>query len=95
MNQVHIFLLLALGLSLWVAGLLVWSVKRAASAQNQGHARHQVMSHVSVYRDQLAELDQELASGALDAEGHALSKEELTQRLLEDAPTPTHADWLP
>lgn len=92
MNQVHIFLLLALGLALWVAGLLVWSVKRAASAQNQGHARHQVMSHVSVYRDQLAELDQELASGALDAEGHALSKEELTQRLLEDAPTPTHAE---
>ena len=92
MNSVHIFLLLALGLSLCVAGFLVWSIKRAAASHNQSDARHQVMSHVSVYRDQLAELDQELALGALDAQGHELSKQELTQRLLEDAPTPTHAE---
>ncbi|MFG6489247.1 c-type cytochrome biogenesis protein CcmI [Roseateles sp. BYS78W] len=38
-----------------------------------------------VYRDQLAELDRDLAAGTLRTEDHALSVAELQRRLLEDA----------
>ena len=43
---------------------------------------------MAVYREQLAELERELAQGSLDQAGFDLSHQELTQRLLEDAPPP-------
>ncbi len=86
MNNAQLFLLLSLGLSLLVVLVLAWSVLRAARAATKGGEREHVMSHVSVYREQLAELERELAQGSLDQQGFDLSQQELTQRLMEDAP---------
>ena len=86
MNNAQLFLLLSLALSLLVVLVLAWSVLRAARAATKGGDREHVMSHVSVYREQLAELERELAQGSLDQQGFDLSQQELTQRLMEDAP---------
>ena len=91
MNNVQLFLLLALLLSVVVTLVLAWAVRRAAKDAASGYQRQQVMSHVSVYREQLSELDRELAQGTLDQAGYDLSQQELTQRLLEDAPAATAA----
>lgn len=91
MNNVQLFLLLALLLSVLVTLVLGWSARRAAKDAATGQQRQHVMSHVSVYREQLAELDRELAQGTLDQAGYDLSQQELTQRLLEDAPAPAAA----
>ena len=86
MNNAQLFLLLSLALSVLVVLVLAWSVLRAARAATKGGEREHVMSHVSVYREQLAELERELAQGSLDQQGFDLSQQELTQRLMEDAP---------
>ena len=86
MNPVQIFILLALLLTVVVVAVLwrvLWSSQRAAA---QGQEREQALSHVAVYREHLDELERELAQGTLDQAGFDLSHEELTQRLLEDAP---------
>lgn len=88
MNAVQIFLLIAVVLTLAVLAVLwrtLWSATSPALA-GQDHA--QVMSHVAVYKEQVAELERELAQGSLDQAGFDLSHEELTQRLMEDAPPP-------
>jgi cytochrome c-type biogenesis protein CcmH len=95
MNNVQIFLLSALALSAAVTLVLGWAARRAAKDAASGHQRQQVMSHVSVYREQLAELDRELAQGTLDQAGYDLSQQELTQRLLEDAPSPAATEVAP
>ena len=95
MNNVQIFLLSALALSVAVTLVLGWAARRAAKDAASGHQRQQVMSHVSVYREQLAELDRELAQGTLDQAGYDLSQQELTQRLLEDAPSPAATEVAP
>ena len=86
MNNAQLFLLLSLALSLLVVLVLAWSVLRAARAATKGVEREHVMSHVTVYREQLSELERELAQGSLDQQGFDLSHQELTQRLMEDAP---------
>ena len=103
MNNAQLFLLLSLALSLLVVLVLAWSVLRAARAATKGVEREHVMSHVTVYREQLSELERELAQGSLDQQGFDLSQQELTQRLMEDAPAaapiqaptaPARAKWL-
>jgi cytochrome c-type biogenesis protein CcmH len=86
MNNAQLFLLLALAMSLLVALVLGWSAHRAAKAIAIGQERDHVMSHITVYREQLAELERELHQGSLDQAGFDLSHQELTQRLMEDAP---------
>ena len=86
MNNALLFLILALALSLLVVLLLGWYAHRAAKAAASGKERTHVMSHITVYREQLSELERELEQGSLDPAGFDLSKEELTQRLMEDAP---------
>ena len=88
MNAVQIFILLALALSLVVVAVLWRALWQASRPSESGHDRHQVLSHVAVYKEQVAELERELAQGSLDQAGFDLSHEELTQRLLEDAPAP-------
>lgn len=41
--------------------------------------------NAGIYRDQIAELDRDLAAGTLSAEDHAQARAELQRRLLEDA----------
>ena len=86
MNNALLFLILALALSLLVVLLLGWYAHRAAKAAASGKERTLVMSHITVYREQLSELERELEQGSLDPAGFDLSKAELTQRLMEDAP---------
>jgi len=86
MNNALLFLILALALSLLVVLLLGWYAHRAAKAAASGQERAHVMSHITVYREQLSELERELEQGSLDPAGFDLSKAELTQRLMEDAP---------
>ena len=88
MNAVQIFLLLALVLTLVVLAVLWRVLWQATLPVAQSQEREQVLSHVAVYREQLAELERELAQGSLDQAGFDLSHQELTQRLLEDAPPP-------
>ena len=88
MNAVQIFLLLALVLTLVVLAVLWRVLWQATQPVAQSQEREQVLSHVAVYREQLAELERELAQGSLDQAGFDLSHQELTQRLLEDAPPP-------
>ena len=91
MNNALLFLILALALSLLVVLLLGWYAHRAAKTAASGQERAHVMSHITVYREQLSELDRELAQGTLDQAGYDLSQQELTQRLMEDAPAPEAA----
>jgi len=41
--------------------------------------------HAGIYRDQLAELDRDLAAGTLAAADHARAREEVQRRMLDDA----------
>jgi cytochrome c-type biogenesis protein CcmH len=91
MNNALLFLILALSLSLLVVLVLGWYAQRAAKAAASGQERAHVMSHITVYREQLSELERELEQGSLDQAGFDLSKEELTQRLMEDAPAAKEA----
>lgn len=86
MNNAQLFLLLSLALSLMAVLVLAWSVLRASRVATKGAERGHVMSHVTVYREQLGELERELAQGSLNQQSFDLSQQELTQRLMEDAP---------
>jgi len=74
MNNALLFLILALALSLLVVLLLGWYAHRAAKAAASGQERAHVMSHITVYREQLSELERELEQGSLDPAGFDLSK---------------------
>lgn len=61
--------------------LLLRPWKRSAAAQ----AASTREANAGIYRDQLAELDRDLAAGTLSADDHAQARAELQRRLLEDA----------
>lgn len=86
MNAVQWFLVWAAVMCVAVVAVLAWALRRASLAGLQASEREQVLSHVAVYREHLAELQHELAQGSLDQAGFDASHEELTQRLLEDTP---------
>ena len=86
MNNAQLFMLLSLALSLTVVLILAWSVQRAVRSGAKGLGREPVMSQVTVYREQMAELELELTQGSMDRHNFNLSQQELTQRLREDAP---------
>ncbi len=62
-------------------GLLAWPLLRRS--RPTGVSTRQL--NATVYRDKLAELDQDLAAGSLSAADHAQSRAELQRRLLEDS----------
>ncbi|NTV97484.1 MAG: c-type cytochrome biogenesis protein CcmI, partial [Thiobacillus sp.] len=55
--------------------------------------------NTAIYRDQMAELDRDLASGTVSRDDHATAREELERRVLEDVAddgdTPSAARRLP
>lgn len=76
------FLLAATALVALTLLLLLRPWQRAAADSTAVDARELA---ARVYRDQLAELDRDLAAGTLRAEDHAQACAELQRRLLEDA----------
>ena len=98
------FWLAALLLLVIVVGVLVralWQGARQSEAQPVEQAVEQ--ANARVYRDQLAELEADHASGALSSAAFEAARDELQQRLLEDvsttaastaaSPTPTRKPW--
>lgn len=63
-------------------GLLAWPLLRRTPGGTDVTSRQLT---ATVYRDKLAELDQDLAAGSLTPEDHAQSRNELQRRLLEDS----------
>ncbi len=79
MTQFFIFALL---LAVVVAAFIVpplWRQPRQSTA-----ATERKQANLAIFRDQLAELDRELAEGLLSEVDHAQAKAELQRRLLED-----------
>jgi cytochrome c-type biogenesis protein CcmH len=84
-NPVVLFLVCALALSVAVAAVWWWVLRRAPESPIDGGEADPVGSNVAVYRDQLAELEREWAQGSVSAQSYQASRDELSRRLLEDA----------
>ncbi|MGA0024573.1 MAG: c-type cytochrome biogenesis protein CcmI [Burkholderiales bacterium] len=76
------FVLLSLALIAGVLLLVLLPVLRHRAAPASGSA---AAVNIGIYRDQLRELDEDLATGTIDRERHAEARGELERRLLEDA----------
>jgi cytochrome c-type biogenesis protein CcmH len=74
------FWFIAWAMTLFVLGLLLWPLLKcqASSEKNEGEKR------LSVYRQQFAELEQDLKNAVLTDEQYDQSKRELERRLLEE-----------
>lgn len=77
--------LLAAALLVIVTLLLLLRPWRRGGADRKVAASSALDINTSLYRDQLLELDRDLAAGTLAAADHAQSRAELQRRLLEDA----------
>ncbi len=76
-----LFVVLALGMVLCVAGVLMWVLLRQRPVVT--HAS-QAKANAKVYRDQIADLDREHESGYISDAEWQQSRDELSMRLLED-----------
>ena len=76
-----LFVVLALGMVLCVAGVLMWVLLRQRPVVT--HAS-QAKANAKVYRDQIADLDHEHKSGHISDAEWQQSRDELSMRLLED-----------
>ncbi len=73
-------LLMALALALVLPTL----IKRPAAGDAPGEATPATHTTLAILRDQLAQLNAELAAGSIDAEQHRASREEIERRVLEE-----------
>lgn len=76
------FVLLALALITGVLLFVLIPLLRGRTAPASGSTAE---VNIGIYRDQLRELDEDLAAGIIDRERHAEARGELERRLLEDA----------
>jgi cytochrome c-type biogenesis protein CcmH len=76
------------------AGVLAWLLRPLLSRQAAGPVSSQA-ANVSIYRDQLRELDSDLAAGTLAQADYDRSRAELEARLLEDVRAPDAAAHRP
>lgn len=78
-------------LTLLVLAVLCWPLLRRRQA---GQASRKAIN-TAIYRDQMVDIDRDLANGALTATDHAIARDELERRVLEDvaddAPTTANA----
>jgi cytochrome c-type biogenesis protein CcmH len=72
----------AILLTLIVAGLLVWPLFRPANRQD---ALERAQYDLAVYRDQLAELERDIARGALSEDQAGAARNEIQRRMLQAA----------
>ena len=78
-------LLMALALALVLPVLIKRAPDAAAPDESAGANR----TTLAILRDQMAQLNAELARGAIDAEQHRVSREEIERRVLEEATAPS------
>lgn len=83
MNATLVFVIAALVLTALVSSVILWSLLRQRTTSV---VTDQAQANAAIYRDQLAELDNEYAQGTLDDAGLAYARDELKRRLLEDTP---------
>ena len=88
MNSTFQFMVLALALTAFVSGVLMFVLLRNRVA---GSGESQVQANTQVYRDQLAELDRDHAQGLIADDALAAARDELSRRLLEDTATDERA----
>lgn len=85
-----VFWIVAAALVAAVLGALLWPLLRKRS---YGTASRKALN-AAVYRDQIAELDRDRASGALSEADYTPAREELQRRLLEDSAVPDEPEGL-
>ena len=81
MNASMLFVLIALGIALFVAVIFLWFLLRERKPMTQAS---QANANAKVYRDQILDLDREHDSGHISNEEWQQSRDELSLRLLED-----------
>ena len=81
MNASMLFVLIALGIALFVAVVFLWFLLREQKPVTQAS---QANANAKVYRDQILDLDREHDSGHISDEEWQQSRDELSLRLLED-----------
>ena len=81
MNASMLFVLIALGIALFVAVVFLWFLLRERKPMTQAS---QANANAKVYRDQILDLDREHDSGHISDEEWQQSRDELSLRLLED-----------
>ena len=81
MNASMLFVLIALGIALFVAVVFLWVLLRERKPVTQAS---QANANAKVYRDQILDLDREHDSGHISDEEWQQSRDELSLRLLED-----------
>ena len=81
MNASMLFVLIALGIALFVAVVFLWFLLRERKPMTQAS---QANANAKVYRDQILDLDHEHNSGHISDEEWQQSRDELSLRLLED-----------
>ena len=81
MNASMLFVLIALGIALFVAVVFLWFLLRERKPMTQAS---QAKANAKVYRDQILDLDREHDSGHISDQEWQQSRDELSLRLLED-----------
>ena len=81
MNASMLFVLIALGIALFVAVVFLWFLLRERKPMTQAS---QANANAKVYRDQILDLDRGHDSGHISDEEWQQSRDELSLRLLED-----------
>jgi cytochrome c-type biogenesis protein CcmH len=74
------FVIIAVAMVALALAWVLWPLLRPTASRSVEHSA----ANVTIFKDQFADLDADLARGTLSAEQHAESKSELERRLLDD-----------
>jgi cytochrome c-type biogenesis protein CcmH len=84
-NPLVLFLVVVLALSVGVAGVWWWVLRRTPESAQVWAEGDPISTNVAVYREQLADLERDRQQGTVTEAEYTTSRDELTRRLLEDA----------
>ncbi len=83
-----VFVVIAVAMVAVAVAWILWPLLRPSAAHSVEHAA----ANVSIFKDQFADLDADLARGTISAGQHAESKSELERRLLDEVQAAAAAD---
>lgn len=81
------FVIIAVAMVTVALAWILWPLLRPTAARSVEHAA----ANVTIFKDQFADLDADLARGTISDEQHTESKSELERRLLDEARSPESA----